>query len=101
MVYLAWLSQLTELRLQHCCSITDTGLSSISRVTGLKDLNLEGCEGLSTGCLATVGNMLSLTSLNLSQCIGIRGSGLHHLSGNGKTKHSAGGCHCCCCCCCF
>eukprot|EP00882_Tetradesmus_deserticola_P023583 GHRQ01025678.1.p1 GENE.GHRQ01025678.1~~GHRQ01025678.1.p1 ORF type:complete len:302 (+),score=119.40 GHRQ01025678.1:203-1108(+) len=79
--WLSWLWQLTELRLQHCCGITDAGLCHISGLSALRLLDLEGCEGLGSASLAAVGQLSGLTNLNLSQCPGIRGAGMRHIRG--------------------
>ncbi|KDO23146.1 hypothetical protein SPRG_09954 [Saprolegnia parasitica CBS 223.65] len=60
-------TQLNELDLSQCTSISDTGLFVLP--SSLRRLNLNHCSGISDrGVLAVVTGLVSLFSLNLGQC---------------------------------
>lgn len=76
------LTEIENINLSFCVSITDTGLKSLSRLCHLKDLNLRSCDNVSDiglGFLTEEGGH-SLQSLDVSFCANVSDTGLRHIS---------------------
>jgi len=60
------------LRLSRCCSITDVGVSHLSKLSMLQELDLNGCSSITSAALAlTLEKLKCLNTLDVSYCPGI------------------------------
>ena len=83
------LINIRKINLSFCVSITDTGLKSLARLSGMNDLNLRSCDNVSDIGLSFLSDDTSfcgssLRRLDISFCANVSDAGLKHVA-NGMT----------------
>lgn len=81
MFRLSFLSQLLEIRLQWCSSVTDQGIMALTiNCPKLQEIDLKSCQITDASLEAIANNCANLRSLDLSWCVHISDSGIVQFS---------------------
>lgn len=83
---LSRLSNLTDIYLNGCRKLTDTGVASLATLKRVRNLNLSGCPGLTVASANIVSGFDELETLGLLELRWVNDDVLAHLKGKSKLK---------------